>query len=134
MGVSSTLLKYSEIKLLFKNGDKTNMMNYRPISSLTSFSKVTEKVILVRLFCHIKSNNILPNQQFGFRINSSIEVTSFNLINKILQSLNNKIPAGGIFCDLNKAFDCVNHVLLSKLKFYGIVGKVNQCIGGILPS
>jgi hypothetical protein len=39
--------------------------------------------------------------------------------------LNNKIPVGGIFCDLNKAFDCVNRVLLSKLKFYGIVGKAN---------
>jgi hypothetical protein len=40
---------------------------------------------------------------------------------------------GGIFCDLNKAFDCVNHkVLLSKLKFYGIVGKVNALLESYL--
>jgi hypothetical protein len=47
----------------------------------------------------------------------------------------NKILVGGIFCDLKKAFDCVNYdILLLKLEFYGIVGKANQCIGKILPE
>jgi hypothetical protein len=81
-GVIPTSLKYSEIKPLFKNGDKINMMNYRPISLLKFFSKVTEKVILVRLIHHIKSKNILSNQQFGFKSNSSTELVLFNLINR----------------------------------------------------
>jgi Notch-like protein len=54
LGVFPTCLKYSKIKPLFKNGNKTNMMNYRPISLLTSFSKVIEKIILVTPLHHIE--------------------------------------------------------------------------------
>jgi hypothetical protein len=122
--VFPTGLKYSDIIPLFKNGDKTNMMNCRPISLLTSSSKVTEKVICVRLLRHLKIVILYPiiNMGSGAR-------HIYNLINKILKALDNKIPAVGIFFfgDLNKAFDFVNHnVLLSKLKFYGIAGKANK--------
>jgi hypothetical protein len=51
------------------------------------------------------SNNILANEQYGFRSNSSTERASYKLINEILNALNNKILVGGIFCDLMKAFD-----------------------------
>jgi hypothetical protein len=132
-GVFPSRLKYSEIIPLFKTGDKTNMMNYRPISLLTSFSKVIEKVIFARLLNHIKDNKILSNHQYGFRCDSSSELAIYNLLNEILKALNNKILVGGIFCDLNKAFDCINHdVLLSKLKFYGIVGKTNALLESYL--
>jgi hypothetical protein len=51
------------------------------------------------------------------------------LINEILKALDDEVLVGGIFCDLNKAFDCVSHeVLLSKLKFYGMVGKVKALL------
>jgi hypothetical protein len=99
-------LKYSELKPLFQNGDKTNMTLYRPISLLTSFSKVVEKVIYARLHQHIMSNNILANEQYGFKSNSSTETALYKLINEILNDLNNKILVSGIFCDLKKAFDC----------------------------
>jgi fructose-1,6-bisphosphatase/inositol monophosphatase family enzyme len=81
MGVFPTRLKYSEIIPLFKNGDKTNVMNYRPISLLTSLSKVIEKAIFVRLLRHIKKNNILSNHQYGFRSDSFSELAIYNLIN-----------------------------------------------------
>jgi hypothetical protein len=67
------------------------MTNYRPVSLLTSFSKVFENVIYARLHQHIKSNNILVNEQYGFRSNSSTEKASYKLINEILNALNNKI-------------------------------------------
>ena len=100
------------------------MANYRPISLLTSFSKIFEKVIFNRLRDHVNNYNILAQEQYGFRNNLSTEATSFNLLKNVLEALNNKSMVGGIFCDLSKAFDCVNHtVLLSKLKFYGITGR-----------
>jgi hypothetical protein len=85
------------------------------------------------LHYHIKSNNILAKEQYGFWNNSSTEIASYNLINNILQALNSKMWVGVIFCDLTKAFDYVNHnILLSKLEFYGITGRANNLIKSYL--
>jgi hypothetical protein len=93
----------------YKKGYRSNMANYRPVSLLTSFSKVFERVTYDRLLRHINNNNILGEDQFGFRPKSSMEKASYNLINGILNDFNNKINSGGTFCDLQKAFDSVNH-------------------------
>jgi len=66
-GTFPNRLKFSEVKPLYKEGDKTEFSNYRPISLLTSFSKIIEKIIYKRLYCHLINNNILVNEQFGFR-------------------------------------------------------------------
>ena len=89
-GLFPTRLKYSQIIPIFKTGCKTEMSNYRPISLLTSFSKVFEKVIHNRVHNHIQVNNILAKEQYGFRNNSSTEIASYDLINNILEALNNK--------------------------------------------
>jgi hypothetical protein len=113
--IFSARLKYSVIRPLFKQGDRENLANYRPISLLTSFSNVFEKVIYRRILTRVTNNNILVNEQFGFLSKLSTERATYNLVNEILESLNNKREVGGIFFDLEKAFDCVNHnVLLSK--------------------
>jgi hypothetical protein len=64
-----------------------------------------EKIKYKRLYHHLASNNILVNEQFGFRCNSSTEIAIYTLINNILSSLNNRIIVGELFCDLQKAFD-----------------------------
>ena len=66
-------LKYSEIKPIYKKGDKTQIGNYRPISLLPVFSKMFEKVLYRRLYCHLTLNKILAKEQYGFRCKSSTE-------------------------------------------------------------
>jgi hypothetical protein len=88
-----------------------------------------------RLYYHLISNNILAKEQFGFRCNNSTEIAIYTLFNNILLSLNDKIKVGGIFCDLQKAFDCVNYnILLSKMKFYGISGAANTLMESYLKG
>jgi hypothetical protein len=104
----------------------------RPISLLTSFSNIFEKVIYNRLYHHIKHNHILADEQFGFKYGSSTDIASYHLTNNILTALNNKLLVGGIFCDLQKAFNSVSYdVLLSKMEFYGISWKAYNLINHI---
>jgi hypothetical protein len=126
-GTFPNTLKYSLFKPLFQTGEENNISNY--ISLLTSFSKIFEKVVYARLLHHINNNQILASAQFGFRHKSSTDLASYTLTQEILTALNNKINVGGIFCHLHKAVDCVNHdILLSKMEFYGIIGKANNQI------
>jgi hypothetical protein len=125
LGIFSTRLKYTQVSPIFKKGDKTVMSNYRPISLLTSFSIIFEKVMFNRIKHHIDANNILAQEQYGFRTKSSTEVATYNLVNNTLLALDGKLSVGGLYCDLTKAFDSVNHiVLLSKLEFCGINGSI----------
>jgi len=113
-GTFPTRLKFAEIKPIYKKGERMDISNYRPISLLPSFSKIFEKIIFQRLMYYFDHNKILANNQFGFRNNTSTELASYHLINKILEALNHKLFVGGIFCDLKKAFDCVDHEILLK--------------------
>jgi hypothetical protein len=116
-------MKFSIVKPLYKNGNKQDMANYRPISLLISFSKIFEKVMQARLLDHLTSHNVLSKEQYGFRSNLTMENGTFTLTNEILNAINNKLRVGVIYCDLKKAFDCVNHnFLIKKLDHYGITG------------
>ena len=134
-GIFPTRMKFAEIKPLYKKGEMANISNYRPISLLTSFSKIFENIIFTRLTRHLNYNHILVEEQFGFRTKSSTDLASCKLINDILKSLNNKLLVGGVFCDLQKAFDCVDHdLLLSKMLLYGISGKGYNLIHSYLKN
>jgi hypothetical protein len=89
-GTFLTCLKFSLVSPIFKKDNKAEISAYRPISLLTSFSKIFEKVIYNRLLQHTKDNNIISSDQYGFRNNSSSELAIFNLTNQILSQINKK--------------------------------------------
>jgi hypothetical protein len=83
MGIFLERLKFAEIKPLLKEGCKRDPLNYGPISLLTSFSKMFEKIILSRLYHHVHEYHILAGEQFGFRRQSSTNKASY-----VLETLN----------------------------------------------
>ena len=102
---------------------------------LTSFSKIFEKVIYNRVYAHVVLNNILPAEQHGFRKHLSTDTAILSLLNNIMQALNDRKLVGGIFCDLTKAFDSVNHdILLEKMDFYGIRGIFHKLLTSYLSD
>jgi hypothetical protein len=101
-GIFPDRLKYAEIKPLFKDGCKNDPFNYNPISFLTTFSKIFEKVILSRLNQHAVDRNIFVSEGFSFRRQSSTNMASYVLINDILEVMNKQKMLGRIFCDLKK--------------------------------
>jgi hypothetical protein len=134
-GVFPDRLKSSVVKPIYKTGDRTDPANYRPISSRTSFSKVLEKVLHIRLSEHLNCNKLLVYNKFGFRKGIAVNDVIFKLTNDVLNALNNKKVTGNIFCNLEKAFNSVNHVLLvSKLPHFGISGKAKLLLESYLNN
>ena len=123
MGVFPTSLKIAEVIPIYKNGAKTNCDNYRPISLLSPFSKLIESHIYNNLIKFFNKNNVLYNNQFGFRDDRSTDLAVIDTVNGITKSLDKKLTNCSIFLDLAKAFNSVNHhILLQKLEKYGIRG------------
>lgn len=120
-GVFPDLMKHSKVVPLFKNGSKSDPSNFRPISILPAISKIFEKIILQQLESHFNFHKLLHNEQYGFTKGRSTTDAGVTLIKHIFNAWENSMDAIGVFCDLSKAFDCVEHnTLLSKLSHYGI--------------
>ena len=120
-GVFPDELKIARVTPIFKKGSNTLVTNYRPISVLPCFSKLLERIMYNRLYKFLLENNILYQKQFGFQNAHSPEHAILQLVNQITEAFSQGKYTLGIFLDLSKAFDTVNHnILLEKLKAYGI--------------
>ena len=126
-GIFPNELKISRVRPLFKNGDTTNINNYRPISILPSISKIFEYVIFHQLFDYMSHNALFCQEQFGFRTGHSTELASLQLTDYFIKQMDQGSTPLNIYIDLSKAFDTLDHsILLSKLSYYGITGCENK--------
>ena len=129
-------LKVAKVIPLYKNkGNIEDIGNYRPISMLSVFSKLFEKLIHKRMTDYLTENEIINNSQYGFRAAHSTLHALVNATENLYKSLDKNLHTLGIFIDFSKAFDTINHdILCSKLENYGIHGNMLKLIKNYLSN
>ena len=122
-GIFPQKMKIAKVIPIYKSKDNKNFQNYRPVSLLPCFSKVIERLVYNRLYSYLKTNKILIPEQFGFQTNLSTDMAILALQNLLAKNISENSFALGLFLDLSKAFDTLDHnILLKKLSHYGIRG------------
>ena len=134
-GIFPGLCKIAKVIPIFKKDDPLDYVNYRPISLLPIFSKIFEKIIYSRMYKFLESNKLIYTCQFGFRANHSTNHALISMTESIKSFLDNGDFGAGIFIDLEKAFDTVNHqILCNKLNYYGFRGKFINLLKSLLSN
>ena len=120
-GIFPGKLKIAKVLPLFKKGDKTVFTNYRPISLLSSISKIFERIIFDQLYKYFVTNKLSYSSQYGFKKEHSTELGALEFVDRLIYKLDNGSVPIGIFIDLSKAFDTINHnILLRTFEYYGV--------------
>lgn len=134
-GTFPSALKIAKVTLISKGGDESDLNNYRPISVLPLFSKVVEKILNNRLSKFLLKKNIITNAQYGFQKGKSTESALTKIRDQIVKNIEDKLYTIGVFLDLRKAFDSIQHdILLRKCYFYGLRGKAHELIKSYLSE
>ena len=105
----SNLLKIAKALPIFKKGSKTQVSNYRPISVLSCINKIFEKLLAKRIYSFLEKHQILYEFQYGFRTGHSTTHALTEISDRLKLAINNNKLTCGLFLDLSKAFDTVNH-------------------------
>lgn len=120
---------------IFKNGNKLDCSNYRPISLSLSLSKLLEKCIKSRVMTFLDKNKFYDNNQYGF-VNGRSTSNAYFLVNHYIRdNLDKKQQVIGVFLDVKNAFDSINHeLLLKKLENAGIWGSSLTLLSSYLSN
>ena len=128
-------LKLGTITPIYKKESDELLENYRPVSTLPIFGKIFDKIIYSRLYKYFVSKGILHDRQFGFRKQHSTSHALNYYIDKIKQSIEKGDHVLGIFIDLSKAFDTIDHKMsINKLSHYGVRGNTLSLIESYLTN
>ena len=134
-GIFPDSFKISKITPLFKKGDVSLLSNYRPISLLPTISKIFERILYNQLYEYFNSNNLLAEQQYGFRTNHSTEYAAVKLVDTISKEMESGSMPTALYIDLSKAFDTLSFdILLYKLNYYGVKGKAFKLLKNYLTN
>ena len=125
--------RHALVTPIYKKGEHYDPINYRPVSLTSIPCKILEHVIVSNLMAHFEQNDILSKRQHGFRRGRSCESQLLEFVEEVTHGLDNGIPTDVVIMDFAKAFDRVNHSLLThKLDRYGVKGSTNQWIRNFL--
>ena len=127
------IFKVAKVVPVFKKGSTYDVNNYRPISLLPVLSKILEKLVYKRLVSFLNGQSFFHKNQFGFRKNFFTSHATALLVENITTAFEKKQSMFGVFLDLSKAFDTVDHKrLLRKLMHYGVRGLPLEWFPGYL--
>ena len=134
-GIFPDLLKVAKVTPLYKKKENYIFDNYRPVSVLSSLSKVFERIMHNQIYLHFQSMKLFFASEYAFRPNHSTEFAALELIDRILSEMDRKNTPLTIFMDLSKAFDTLDHeILLYKLEYYGFSVKSHQLLESYLKN
>ena len=132
-GTFPEILKKSEVKPVFKKGDLTSKTDYRPVSTLSNFSNIFEKLIYLQLSNYMQ--NKFSVYLTAFQKNHGTQHALLKMIETWKTKLNMGYKVGVIYMDLSKAFDSLNHELLTaKLKCNGLDQNAVECFRSYLSN
>ena len=122
-GIVPDELKIAKVVPIYKKENPEIFGNYRPVSVLPCISKILERIVYNRSYDFLSKNELLYKKQYGFRTNHSTYMAVVDFINDVSKAIDDGMNTVGIFMDLSKAFDTIDHnILLAKLYHYGFRG------------
>ena len=128
-------MKIGEVAPVYKKGEKNVNDNYRPITVLTQFNQLFERLLSKRLMNFFEKFNIITKKQFGFLKKHCTEHAILDLKEYIINNLDKKQVTAVLYLDLQKAFDTVSHdILLQKLYHYGVRGNAYSLLKSYLSN
>ena len=126
-------MKVAKVVPIYKKENTQIASNYHPISLLSIFNKLLEQIIYKCIYYFVDKYQVLHKHQFGFKKNHSTTQAVLEVVDKCYKNLDDGNKALGIYFDLQKAFDCINHdILLAKLENYGIRGSMHAWLQNYL--